>query len=73
MNRYDRDRMIGDGTEFNAGRRYVMEHLEDHDESFWYGIINALRSQGIRESNKNKAKAIREANASVNAYLKTRR
>lgn len=46
--------MLGEG--FSKGRNFVMEHWDEYDESFWQGIIAALRSQGIREANKKRAK-----------------
>ena len=70
MTSFENDRRLGTGEEFNKGRMYVMSHLDDYDDSYWYGVINALKSQGIRESKK-QDKAIREAQALVNDFLKT--
>ena len=55
--------------DFVEGRKYVMEHWDEYDRSYWSGIINALRSQGIREAQK-KGKSLQEAKASVNRYLR---
>lgn len=47
------DNMIGE--EFNDGRMFVMNNWDEHDPSYWKGILNALRSQGIREAKKKNA------------------
>lgn len=54
------DNMMGE--EFNDGRNFVMDHWDEYDKSFWKGVINALRSQGIREAQKrNKSKQLVES------------